>query len=103
MPKYTKTQWVNDVTKLNADNLNKIEKGIETATDEATSANSLANEAKLLANEALQKIVQTQDSIPTKLSELEIDKELGVNEDTVINLIANYMNTNYENGDEGSY
>ena len=27
---YTKTNWVNNVTKLNADNMNHIENGIET-------------------------------------------------------------------------
>ena len=27
--KYTKTQWVNEETPLNSDNLNKIEDGIE--------------------------------------------------------------------------
>lgn len=31
---YTKTNWVNNVTKLNADNMNHIEDGIETAVTE---------------------------------------------------------------------
>ena len=31
---YTKTNWVNNVTKLNADNMNHIENGIEAATVE---------------------------------------------------------------------
>ena len=31
--KYTKTQWVNEETPLNSDNLNKIEDGIEAAAN----------------------------------------------------------------------
>ena len=31
---YVKTNWINDKTKLNADNLNHIEDGIENATNE---------------------------------------------------------------------
>ena len=30
---YTKTNWVNNVTKLNADNMNHIESGIKNASD----------------------------------------------------------------------
>ena len=30
---YTKTNWVNNVTKLNADNMNNIENGIKNASD----------------------------------------------------------------------
>lgn len=30
---YTKTNWVNNVTKLNADNMNHIENGIKNASD----------------------------------------------------------------------
>ena len=37
---YTKTNWVNNVTKLNADNMNHIENGIEAATDEINALKS---------------------------------------------------------------
>ena len=36
---YIKTVWVNNVTKLNADNMNHIENGIETATVEINTLN----------------------------------------------------------------
>ena len=37
---YTKTVWVNNVTKLNADNMNHIENGIEAATVEINTLKS---------------------------------------------------------------
>ena len=43
---YTKTNWVNNVTKLNADNMNHIENGIAAATVEINTLNGdLANKA----------------------------------------------------------
>ena len=43
---YQKTNWVNNVTKLNADNMNHIENGIEAATVEINTLNGdLANKA----------------------------------------------------------
>ena len=45
---YTKTNWVNNVTKLNADNMNHIENGIEAATVEINTLNGdLANKASI--------------------------------------------------------
>ena len=41
--------------------------------------------------------------IPTKISQLEQDVELGVSEEDVINIISQYISSNFENGDEGSY
>ena len=45
---YIKTNWVNNVTKLNADNMNHIEDGIEAATVEINTLNGdLANKASI--------------------------------------------------------
>ena len=45
---YKKTNWVNNVTKLNADNMNHIENGIEAATVEINTLNGdLANKASI--------------------------------------------------------
>lgn len=44
---YTKTNWVNNVTKLNADNMNHIEDGIKNASD---AINALKNSVKLYAH-----------------------------------------------------
>ena len=43
---YTKTNWVNNVTKLNADNMNHIEDGIKNASDAINSVKLYAHHIK---------------------------------------------------------
>ena len=64
---YTKTNWVNNVTKLNADNMNHIENGIEAATVEINTLNGdLANKASIdyvdnaIASSAVSPTVETE-------------------------------------------
>lgn len=64
---YTKTNWVNNVTKLNADNMNHIENGIEAATVEINTLNgNLANKASIdyvdnaIASSAISPTVATE-------------------------------------------
>ena len=64
---YIKTNWVNNVTKLNADNMNHIENGIEAATVEINTLNgNLANKASIdyvdnaIASSAVSPTVETE-------------------------------------------
>ena len=64
---YTKTNWVNNVTKLNADNMNHIENGIAAATVEINTLNGdLANKAtkdyvdNAIASSAVSPTVETE-------------------------------------------
>ena len=64
---YIKTVWVNNVTKLNADNMNHIENGIEAATVEINTLNGdLANKASIdyvdnaIASSAVSPTVETE-------------------------------------------
>ena len=64
---YTKTNWVNNVTKLNADNMNHIENGIEAVTVEINTLNGdLANKASIdyvdnaIASSAVSPTVETE-------------------------------------------
>ena len=60
--KYTRKNWVNDETKLNADNMNNIEDGIEEALANASTAQSAAESAQSSANKALQENKNLNDS-----------------------------------------
>ena len=59
-------------------------------------------DAETIKGKTLEEIALKTD-IPTKISQLEQDVELGVSEEDVINIISQYISSNFENGDEGSY
>jgi hypothetical protein len=68
---YKRTQWVNDETKLNADNLNNIEEGIVEATDSASRANEAAGTAHERANQAIQQLAQDKEALTLLIKALE--------------------------------
>lgn len=81
---YTRTRWQNELTKLNARNLNNIEDGIEEALALASEAGAEVDTVNLKVNQASQDIVTlrtktSQDietlktEIPTKITDLEND------------------------------
>lgn len=83
---YKRTVWVNNETKLNAQNLNNIEDGIVEAKESANSANSTAEAANTRANEALQKANSTE----TELKQYVDNKiKVVINDDDTIDLIIN--------------
>lgn len=68
---YTRTQWQNEVTKLNARNLNNIEDGIEEALATASEAGAEADSANTKANQASQDI----ENLKTAISNIKTTKE----------------------------
>ena len=60
---YKRTTWVNNETKLNAQNLNNIEDGIVEAKESASAANSAAEAANTRANQALQETINNKTGI----------------------------------------
>lgn len=87
---YSKTTWVNNETKLNADNMNKIENGIETNSNNMpnginTDSNGYLilehNGVEITGQNKLVKIGKYNSSTNT----FEIDSKLKVNEDLYIN------------------
>jgi len=83
---YKRTTWVNNETKLNAQNLNNIEDGIVEAKESANSATSAAEAANTRANEALQKANSTE----TELKQYVDNKiQVVINDDDTIDLIIN--------------
>lgn len=83
---YKRTVWVNNETKLNAQNLNNIEDGIVEAKESASEANSVASSANERANEALQKANNTE----TELKQYVDNKiQVVINDDDTIDLIIN--------------
>ena len=60
---YKRTTWVNNETKLNAQNLNNIEDGIVEAKDAAANANASATSANERANQALQETASNKTGI----------------------------------------
>lgn len=75
---YTRTQWQNEVTKLNAQNLNNIEDGIEEALATASEAGEEANKANIKANQASQDVeVLKNDVANIKITKENITNALG--------------------------
>ena len=60
---YKRTTWVNNETKLNAQNLNNMEDGIVEAKDAAANANASAISANERANQALQETASNKTGI----------------------------------------
>lgn len=75
---YTRTQWQNEVTKLNSNNLNNMEDGIEEALAIASEASKEANNANIKANKASQDVEFLRSDIAdTKVTKETIIKALG--------------------------
>lgn len=68
---YTRTQWQNEVTKLNAKHLNNMEDGIEEALATASEAGKEADNANIKANKASQDV----ETLRGAISNIEITKE----------------------------
>lgn len=75
---YTRTHWQNEVTKLNAKNLNNIEDGIEEALATASEAGTEADTANIKANKASQDIeILKNDIANIKTTKEDIEEALG--------------------------
>jgi hypothetical protein len=75
---YTRKQWQNDVTKLNAENMNNIEEGIEEAIASSSEALQEATNAVLKANKASQDIEKLRQDINyVNVSKESIEEALG--------------------------
>ena len=75
---YTRTRWQNEVTKLNANNLNNIEDGIEEALATASEAGTEASNANTKANKASQDVEVLREEVSNiKITKENITKALG--------------------------
>lgn len=90
---YIRTQWQNEVTKLNARNLNNIEDGIEEALATASEAGTEADNANIKANKASQDIELLKNAVANiELTKENITNALGyipASKDDVANQIGN--------------
>lgn len=72
---YTKTTWVNNVTPLNATNMNNIETGIY---DNSVNIGDLTNLSTTSKNNTVAAINEVNNGLPVAYTNEEIDTLLGI-------------------------